>query len=205
MRPKGKKLELSKFKYPLIFRERERVPYVLRRNVMDAQTEQQSGDTRAVLAKIKEPTKVGEEYIGHGTVENGSVTNPDCYTVKHEDGSTERYQIIRLGKENFVIRTKQETVATDGGSKKLVTYDYDAANKVYVPRESSAGDFEAMLRGVATTREKGSITLWDGVTADGKKTGGMGLKVTTYDAPVARPHLISLLNREKLLPTPRYV
>lgn len=163
-------------------------------------TENQVTSAREILAKIKEPVETGHEMLTNGYFER-----PDTYAIKHEDGSIERFQTVRLGGESFVVRTKQETIVKDDGNKKVVTYDYDAANKAYIPRDPKASEFEALLRGVATTREKGSMMLWDGLTPDGQKTGGQGLGITKYDTPVARPHFIAQLNREKLLPIPRYV
>ncbi|MEK9143296.1 MAG: hypothetical protein AAB481_01555 [Patescibacteria group bacterium] len=162
---------------------------------MDKTNEDQTPDAREILAKIKEPIEVGHEMVT-----KGSFKSPDTYVVNHEDGSVERFEIVRLGKESFVVRTKEQTFVQADGSKTVVTYDYDGKNGVYVPRDPKASEFEALLRGVATAREKGSMMLWDGVTPDGQKTGGQGLEITKFDAPVARPHLIALLNREKHIP-----
>lgn len=176
---------------------------------MDAQTEQQSGDARAVLAKIKEPIEIGHESITIGQEaggEDGSYNlGADFYSVEHEDGSVEPFQIVTIGKESFIVRTKEETMLAKDGGKKVIVSDYDSEHKAYVPRDPKASDFEALLRGVATTREKGGLMLWDGKTPDGKATGGVGLFIKKYDAPVARPHLIALLNREKLIPPTKYL
>ena len=88
---------------------------------MDALTENHPPDTREALAKIKEPVEVGHESYTRGFFEN-----PDTYAVKHEDGSIERFQIVQLGKESFVVRTKQQTIVKEDGGQKVVTFYYDS-------------------------------------------------------------------------------
>lgn len=156
--------------------------------------------SREILAKMKEPQLVKEEMLIKGHWEGG-LGWEGKYLVPQSDGSTECFEVIRLGNEEYVIRTK--TVVTESnGTKQTIIMDYDPSSKTYVARDSKETDFIAKLKALSQTKEKGSMVPWDGVDEDGQPTGGKALKLKTYDTPIARLTLVALLVKEHIVPPP---
>jgi hypothetical protein len=136
------------------------------------------------LQKEKHVLVSQESMIKGGSLKNGK------YVVRSE-GKADVYEMVRIGDKSLVIRTRE---ITENGKTQIM--DYDPKTQTFVRRDPKESEFSANLKALIKTRETGNTVLWDGVDKDGKRIGGINLKLQTYNEPLynqIRTHFLTMV------------